>query len=70
MPASYTPLTNSLPTAIQAEAIPLILGGGDVLAVRIIPPLETHRPQVRQRTRYDRTVHAMLFRTLRLRTGP
>jgi hypothetical protein len=24
----------SLPTAIQAEAIPLVLGGGDVLAVR------------------------------------
>ena len=26
----------SLPTAIQAEAIPLILGGGDVLAVRVL----------------------------------
>jgi ATP-dependent RNA helicase DDX1 len=27
----------SIPTPIQAEAIPLILGGGDVLAVRCCP---------------------------------
>lgn len=26
----------SLPTSVQAEAIPLILGGGDVLMVRVI----------------------------------